>query len=518
MPLVTVCMQAYNTERFLPQCMESVLSQTLQDFEFLIIDNGSTDGSKEILRKYAESDSRICLMRREQNKNSPLYMKVAQDFGTGEYFTAIDSDDWWEPDYLEKLLEFAKSHDLDIACTGTVMHHMATGGQSLRKVDQRIILPKESFADRLPWYHVFFRPVWGKLVRMNCIKPVPLDVVPKLTYGADTLWCFQMLRRASRMGIDTTVLHHYRIHKSSVSYQYDPDRFKADVYLYNDAIDFLSAFGPVSAQNSQFLQIVYSNALSDTINVIHNSSLAPEDKLREYNTIVAHPLTQTTYRECRDESTSRSKKALLCGALQAGAALAKQENQDFRDVARVLVPRCGQAVTPANAKLFLEDTKLLQTLLQDDSETLLRDLLTRIEKNQFVKKYPLPETVQALVSGNPLLCQVNDTVFMRKYARIYLMVWQGETFNALEEMTGLLLEDRISGGQETFLQLYISLSAVLEESTAFVYGKLKMAQLYFRQNRLPECRAIVTELEEMGLLDNEELESLRHDLERSDVK
>lgn len=512
---ITIYTQVYNTKPYLNQCISSVLSQSYANFEYILVDNGCTDGSSEVLDSFAESDKRIRLIRYEINRSgfSPsLLQKIAE----GDYLTYLDSDDWWEPDYLEKLLFFSEKNNLDIACTGTVMHHMAEGKQFFRKVDKPLFFSDNSFSQGLPWYHVFFRVQWGKLIRMKCLKAVPQDVVPKVPYGGDTLWCFQFLRQANRIGIDNSVLHHYRIHKKSVSYQYNPDRFKADVYLHNDAVNFLSGFGPISARNRWFLQIVYSNAVSDTVGIIYNSSLAPADKLREYRTIALHPLTQAAYRECKDESASRSRKILIQASLYAGRALKTQDNQDddnLRAIMQALLPRSGRVVSSANAQLFLEDQKLFDALFQDNAEMILQNLLTRMETNQAVRKYAIPEAIRALAADNPLLCQIGDTVFLRKYAGIYLMVWQDETLAALEEMTGLLLEERVAGGQEIFLQLYISLAAVLEQAPAFVYGKVKLAQFYFRQKRLPECRDIVRELEEMGLADSEELDVLRYDLE-----
>ena len=91
--------------------------------------------------------------------------------------------------------------------------------------------------------------------------------------------CFQMLRHSEKIGIDNSALYHYRIHSGSTSYQYDPRRFDADVYLSNDLSDFLISFGPISLQNRYFLQVVYCNAIIDTDRVICNSSLTPAGKL-----------------------------------------------------------------------------------------------------------------------------------------------------------------------------------------------------------------------------------------------
>lgn len=511
--MITVCTQVYNTKPYLAQCIDSVLAQTYTNFEYLLIDNGCTDGSEKIIEAYAEKDERIKRFRFETNQYAVLYQLLNQH-ARGAYYTVLDSDDWLDPDYLEKLVDLAEENDLDITCTGTAFHVAGSGQEGYRKVERTLIVPKEDFTRFFDDYHAFFRTSWGKLIRMECYKNASFDSLPKLSYGGDTLRSFQLLRQAKRIGIDDSAPHHYRIHKSSRSYQYKSDRFEADVYLYDDAIDFLSAFGPVSPYNHQFLQVVYANAVADTAGVIRDSALAPADKLREYRVIALHPLTQATYRECEHEEVTNSRYLLAWASLDAGRALKKRDgDEDLRAVMEAIFPRGGRVVSGSNAQLFLEDRELFDALARDDMDGMLKNLLARMETNQGVRKYAIPEIIRALAEDKPLLRGIGDAVFLRKYAQIYELVWRGEALAALEEMTGLLLEDRADGGQETFLRLYVSLSAALEQAPAFVFGKLKLAQLCFRQKRLPECRAVVTELEEMGLTDSEELNALRRDLE-----
>ncbi len=510
-PTVTIYTQVYNTEKYVRQCIESVLGQTFRDYEYIVVDNGCTDGSPEILREFAQKDARIKLIRNEKNRRN-FSFSLMQEIAQGTFLTFLDSDDWWEPDYLERLLTFAERERLDIACTGTMMYVEATGAEQPRKAAQPVAFPKEMFPQGLPWYHAYLRAVWGKIIKTECVKAVPLAVIPALPYGVDTLWCFQVLRQAERMGIDDSVLHHYRIRKTSVSRQYDPKRFESDVYLYNDAVDFLSAYGPVSARNRNFLQAVYSNAIVDTTNVIHGSSLAPADRLREYRAIATHPLTQKAYRECTNESAGRSRNQLVQLALLTRGTWSAGDDTDFQVIMRALLPRCGRALTGKNLPLFVQDQALLQALLEDNAGQLLERLLALIAGSGSVKQYDLPGTVKALAADTLLLCQIEDTAFLRKYGALYLMVWRGETLPALDEMTGLLLEDQVTGGKETFLQLYISLAAVEEQSPAFLYGKLQLARLYLSQGKRSECRIIVDELAEMGL-EHEELSRLRQELE-----
>lgn len=134
-PLITVCTQVYNTKPYLTQCIESILAQTYTNFEYFLVDNGCTDGSEKIIKDYSEKDKRIKRFRFEINQYAVSFQLIKQ-YASGKYYTILDSDDWVDPNYLEELLGFAEKNSLDIACTGTVMHHMANEKQDFRKVDQ----------------------------------------------------------------------------------------------------------------------------------------------------------------------------------------------------------------------------------------------------------------------------------------------------------------------------------------------------------------------------------------------
>ena len=517
---------AYNAEKTLRRCVESVLNQTYrsEDIIYYFCDNGSTDRTGEIIREYAEKDPRIRLFANRKNyawePQNREFTEFRRELNDEDLLCFLDSDDAYELNFLEELLPFMEQNRLDIAVCGSAFVDAASDKRlSVRAPEKpELFLNPAELADGFPLYHVYMRPMWGKIFRGEAARGIYTmettpDYAKRLSYGNDTLCAFSALRHAKRIGISHKALHRYYVSPKSASYQWDPGRIESDRILYDDAVGYLSALGPVSVQNRQFLQIVYANAVTDTIRVLDHASLAPADKLREYRDIALYPLTQAAYRECRHEHVSRSRELLARFSLDAGRALKKQDDEDLRAVMRALFPRAGRVVSGANAQLFLEDRELFDALLQDDTETILENLLTRMETNRAARKYAVPETIQALAEDKPLLRQIGDSVFLRNYASIYRLVWRGETLAALDEMTGLLLEGRAGGGQETFLRLYITLSAALEQAPAFVYGKLKLAQLCLRQKRLPECRAIVTELEEIGLTDNEELDALRRDLE-----
>lgn len=115
-PKITVLMAAYNAEAYLKECMDSVLGQTYGDYEFLIIDDGSTDRTIDIIASY--KDDRIRLIRNEKNLSQVTSLNIGLDYAKGEYIARIDADDVAFPRRLEKQSEFLRKYT-DIALIGS---------------------------------------------------------------------------------------------------------------------------------------------------------------------------------------------------------------------------------------------------------------------------------------------------------------------------------------------------------------------------------------------------------------
>ena len=113
MPKVTVIIPVYNAESFLEECIDSVINQTLDDIEIIIVNDGSTDSSPQICKKYAESDNRIKFIHKE-NSGKGASCNAGISIATGEYLSFIDADDFIHEQMLESLYNKAKEHDADI--------------------------------------------------------------------------------------------------------------------------------------------------------------------------------------------------------------------------------------------------------------------------------------------------------------------------------------------------------------------------------------------------------------------
>lgn len=115
--MISVIMLTYNREALVSRAIESILAQAYRDFEFIIVDNGSTDRSGRIAEEYAKTDSRIRVIHRKRG-NIGVGRNTGLDAARGEYITFIDDDDWAEPDYLEFLLDLLERHHAGVSICG----------------------------------------------------------------------------------------------------------------------------------------------------------------------------------------------------------------------------------------------------------------------------------------------------------------------------------------------------------------------------------------------------------------
>lgn len=113
MPKISIIVPVYNAEKFLFQCLESIINQTFTDFELILIDDGSTDNSGKICDEYAEKDSRIKVVH-QQNQGQAAARNKGLDIACGEWIAMIDSDDFVELNMLEKLITAAQKENADM--------------------------------------------------------------------------------------------------------------------------------------------------------------------------------------------------------------------------------------------------------------------------------------------------------------------------------------------------------------------------------------------------------------------
>src|SRR5262245_24449723 len=145
-PKVTVVIPVYNRERYVAAAIESILAQTFPDFELLVIDDGSADRSREVIRSYR--DPRLHLVCNETNLGIPKTRNRGLQLAQGEYLAFLDSDDWAYPERLAKQVAFLDSRP-DYAAVGAWIMWMDEEGRPLGRDRRKPVLPDDIAAQRL---------------------------------------------------------------------------------------------------------------------------------------------------------------------------------------------------------------------------------------------------------------------------------------------------------------------------------------------------------------------------------
>ena len=107
---VSILVAVYNTEKYLRECLDSLLNQTYANLQIICIDDASTDGSLAILKEYAARDSRILVLKNEVNLGQSKARNYGLQYADGDYCGMVDSDDWLALDAIEKIVDTFKSN------------------------------------------------------------------------------------------------------------------------------------------------------------------------------------------------------------------------------------------------------------------------------------------------------------------------------------------------------------------------------------------------------------------------
>lgn len=113
-PLVSVIVPVYNVERYLRQCLDSILGQPYRNLDVVIVDDASTDGSPDICDRYAERDSRVRVVHKAEHLGAGMARNSGLEMARGEYIMFSDSDDWWDADVLDRLVDRLLDTDADM--------------------------------------------------------------------------------------------------------------------------------------------------------------------------------------------------------------------------------------------------------------------------------------------------------------------------------------------------------------------------------------------------------------------
>lgn len=264
MPEITIIMPTLNVGKYISSCLESVISQTFEDLEILVIDAGSTDGTLEILREYEERDKRIFLVHSER-KSYGYQLNMGIQLSKGRFVGVVETDDYIERNMYEVLYNSIITKDYDYV-KGTA--------QTFREIGKDIIIHTdikctpygqiELNPGEHPELFVTDRFLWLGLYKAELIKKIKLNETPGAAYQ-DIGFIYQVLHNVSSALYLDDVIYHYRQDNQNAS-GYNSKAFK---YLYDEYSRILSV------ENSmRWLQAIYRKLAEQSFGRFHNMALS----------------------------------------------------------------------------------------------------------------------------------------------------------------------------------------------------------------------------------------------------
>ncbi len=212
MKKISVIVPVYNVEEFLPQCLDSLLTQTLTDLEIICVNDGSTDNSSKILNDYEKKDKRIIIIN-QKNSGVCVARNIGIKAASGEYIGFVDSDDWIEPDFYQNLYNIAKERKADIVGTGFcgVKNNQKKTLYSVKEI-KNATTPEGKFK-------IFKMPtnnyVWNKIYKKDLIIKNEL-LFPIGMYYEDIVWSSQVMELSGLAVMIPSVGYNYRYNSCSI--------------------------------------------------------------------------------------------------------------------------------------------------------------------------------------------------------------------------------------------------------------------------------------------------------------
>ena len=292
--LISIIVPIYNTEKYLRQCLDSILNQTYTNFEVLLVNDGSTDSSGMICQEYVENDSRFRYFEKE-NGGASSARNLGLERSGGAYITFIDSDDWVEPNYLDVLYTALKENDTDVAIS--TYKRFAQDGvfylRSYSREDDEFLnigtRSRDSFLEILPRLgeldHSFYS-ISSKLIKREIIGNLLFD--EQISYAEDLNFFFHLY-----LGVESVVFvrdytYVYRTHDASTSQNVNELQALQELEIYKKMFQQIDRMGLPTFHYFKRMENV----------VTYRISGFPTSKaIREYESFVSEVREMVTYQQ-----------------------------------------------------------------------------------------------------------------------------------------------------------------------------------------------------------------------------
>ncbi len=282
---VSVVMPMYNADEYICPALDSIVNQTLKEIEIICIDDGSTDHTLDVVKKYQEEDDRIRIVT-ESNAGQSVARNKGIIRARGQYVAFLDADDFYESTMLEKLYLEAVRCDLDITvCEYDVYNNKRSrfeesiDGEYSRLLVAGEVISKNKYPDYI--FQCMTGYVWNKLFKNSFLKEKQLTFAPELYVFEDVLFVLMAISLAERIGKCDGVLVHHRIYSSQSRPKLFRKYFAQVPVVYEKLKSYLMSCGMYVPLANSFLNVsvsrcykiynlLWKDAKGDFWDMLHN--------------------------------------------------------------------------------------------------------------------------------------------------------------------------------------------------------------------------------------------------------
>ena len=213
-PLISVVVPIYNVEKYLPQCLDSLLNQTYENLEIICINDGSPDNSLQILHDYANKDNRIKIIS-QKNKGLSGARNTGMRNANGEFIYFIDSDDWLSSDYLQNMYDVMVKENVDVVINGLHAYSWDDGRVRIKKSRYEGVFEENKFNLRKTLGSVM---AWNKLYRREFLQNTGI-FYPEGVTCEDCYFYYTVFTKVKKFAVINNGTYFYRQSGSSIMTQ-----------------------------------------------------------------------------------------------------------------------------------------------------------------------------------------------------------------------------------------------------------------------------------------------------------
>lgn len=234
--LISVIVPVYNVEKYLPQCIDSILNQTEKNLEIILVDDGSLDNSGKICDEFSKKDDRIVVIHKKNNGLSSA-RNAGLEIAKGNYIGFVDSDDWLDKSMYEVLLKLLKENNSDISCCD--FFKTANSNDSIPHIDNEIINSYNNIESLNNFYNGLYTQTvvaWNKLYKRELFKDISYPV-GKIHEDEGTT--YKLYYKANKITYTNRPLYYYRITPNSITTSKFNKKRLDIIDVYDEKVKFI---------------------------------------------------------------------------------------------------------------------------------------------------------------------------------------------------------------------------------------------------------------------------------------